>query len=287
MRRSKFNLGLITAGSLVLSLAIPGCSAFKPMSSDPTHSMSGMEDMDMSAPDESRVKFELLGASNRASGASAILFKLMDTKIGKMLSGADLMVSNEKKLHFIAFDPSLTEFQHIHPVYQEGANGTEGEWSVESSFEVNGSYLLFAEGKLASDNVDFLSASPLRITVTGGRPANPSSSDLKETYVATVGTSRVALSQVMLMPGEAQELSITFSRTDGSQPQLSDYLGAKAHLIVTPFDASTLVHAHATQKSSTELTAHAIFPKSGMYRVWIQFIDGGVLKRADLAVSVM
>jgi hypothetical protein len=236
-------------------------------------------EMDMGTPDASRIMLQVQGPITRSSGAVQIAFDLMDMKTNNLVASANLAHSNEKILHFIIFDSALKEFQHIHPEYQGGS------WTVPAVFNVDGNYFLFAEGVLAADGTDFLSSGNL--TITGGGLANPTPPMLTETRSATIGNSIVTLSEEMIASASPVQLTLKYSRTDGTEPVLSDYLGSKAHAIITPSDGRTLIHGHPVQKSATELTLHTTFPSRGMYRVWIQFIDAGVLKRADLAVEVM
>lgn len=259
-------------------------SGFQTLSVDKM-SMNG--EMDMAVPDESRVMLDLKGEQSRTAGDVSLEFDLMDMKSNKMVSNSDLAITNEKKLHFIIFDSALKEFQHVHPQFMQGTNGNDGMWMVTAKLTANGEYFLFAEGTLAADNQDFLSSRPRGITITGGTPTNTTPPQLNDSRVATVSNSVVTLSNGMLMAKEANQMMIKFSRNDGSQPILSDYLGSRAHVIVAPSDASTLIHAHAMPISPNELSLHILFPKPGGYRVWIQFIDGGVLKRAELEVQVM
>ena len=64
-------------------------------------------------------------------------------------------------------------------------------------------------------------------------------------------------------------------------------MGAIAHLVSTPSDGDSLIHAHP-MVGSTPTTAmlHVTFPAAGLYRLWIQFIDTGELRVVPLAVEV-
>ena len=83
-------------------------------------------------------------------------------------------------------------------------------------------------------------------------------------------------------------LNFTVSRVDGTAVVLTDYLGALAHVISTPTNGDALNHVHpmAASKPSTGLL-HATFDDAGDYRLWIQLIDGGVLKTIPLSVTVL
>ena len=51
------------------------------------------------------------------AGTVEYSFELIDTTNGKSISDAQLAVNMEKNLHMIVYDPSLKEFQHVHPIF--------------------------------------------------------------------------------------------------------------------------------------------------------------------------
>ena len=88
------------------------------------------------------------------------------------------------------------------------------------------------------------------------------------------------------MAGKMAMLDLTMSRTDGSTTQLTPYLGAFAHIIATPKDGDSLIHVHPIGTGPAQGMIHATFPAAGEYRLWVQFIDGGILKTIPLSVEV-
>src|SRR5690349_10029186 len=98
-------------------------------------------------------------------------FQLVDTKSNSLVGENDLLVTHEKKLHVIVYDPSLNEFQHVHPEFAEGL------WDVKLSFRRSGEYWLWAQGEL-NDRAEF--SSPVRISVNLSKPALPSPPKLQE-----------------------------------------------------------------------------------------------------------
>ena len=83
-------------------------------------------------------------------------------------------------------------------------------------------------------------------------------------------------------------LSIACSRTDGSVPNVTSYVGEPAHLVVVSDDGDSLIHAHPMAgMNPNAMMAHLIFPEIGNYRIWLQFIDDGILRILPLAVQVV
>jgi tartrate dehydratase alpha subunit/fumarate hydratase class I-like protein len=115
-------------------------------------------------------------------------------------------------------------------------------------------------------------------------PVPPRLSDLRE---GTDGTSRIALSNHTLKAGKMVMLDLNFSRTDGTRPNVTPYLGAVAHVVAVFNDGDTLVHVHPMEGGSeNQAMLHVTFPFAGTYRLWVEFMDDGVLRKVPLSVVV-
>ena len=213
-----------------------------------------------------------------AAGAAIYKFQLINTKTNQLIGDQDLNISHEKKIHLIIYDSSLGEFQHVHPAF-DGKT-----WSADVQFAVNGDYWVWAQGELSADGTEFSSST--KLAVTGGSTAWPSPPTLSDIRSGTSGVSAIQLSKSKLTAGKMAMLDLKMSRTDGSASQLTPYLGAFAHIIATPVDGDSLIHVHPVSTGPSQGMIHAMFPDSGKYRLWVQFIDGGNLKTIPLSVEV-
>lgn len=217
-------------------------------------------------------------AISMSAGTAPYKFQLFNTETNQFIGDQNLNISHEKKLHLIVYDPSLKEFQHVHPEF-------DGKmWSADVQFAVNGNYWVWAQGELSADGTEF--SSPTRLAVTGGSTAWPSPPALPDIRNGSSSVSAIELSKSKLMAGKMVMLDLKMSRTDGSTPQLTPYLGAFAHIIATPVDGDSLIHVHPVSTGPSQGMIHAMFPDAGMYRLWVQFIDGGSLKTIPLSVEV-
>lgn len=212
------------------------------------------------------------------AGLNTIKFKIHDSEAHQMIGDSDLAISHEKKLHLIIYDFSLNEFQHIHPEF-DGA-----DWKASVQLNVDGNYWMWAQGELVSDGTEF--SSPTKISVIGGRPAWPLPPALVDTRSGASGLSQINLSLNRLRAGRMAMLDLKMSRTDGSTVQLTPYLGAFAHVIATADDGDSLIHVHPEGKGPAQGMLHVTFPSAGLYRLWVQFIDGGILKTIPISVQV-
>lgn len=212
------------------------------------------------------------------AGMSTYKFQLIDTETNKLVSDSDLSIAHEKKLHLVIYDSSLNEFQHIHPEFYGNS------WSVTAQFLVNGEYWVWAQGELAADGTEFSTSS--KLSVSGGVAAWPTPPALSDMRSGQSGVSKINLSSNKVTAGKMAMLDLNMTRTDGSNPQLSPYMGAFAHVIATPDDGDSLIHVHPVSTGQSKGMLHATFPSAGLYRLWIQFIDDGNLKVIPVSIKV-
>lgn len=226
-----------------------------------------------------RVELKLKSPSTVAAGATVLEFALLDIAESKELSPSDLNVTHEKKLHFLVYDPSLKEFQHVHPEFDGSV------WKVDLNFTANGSYYLWAQGEVALDAEEF--SSMTRLEVTDGEPAWPTPPVLTDVRSAADKGSLATLDGQRLRAGRMAMLDLTLTRQDGSKPEITPYLGAFAHVISVPTEGDSLIHVHPMDSSQpNQGILHTTFPKAGFYRLWVQFQDAGQLKIVPLSVQV-
>jgi hypothetical protein len=231
--------------------------------------------------EEARVDFEVESSNTASAGTVEFIFELVDNQQKKALTDADLLIEMEKKMHFIAYDKALLEFQHVHPEYK-----ADGKWHVNLNFTKSGQYVLWATGKIAADSKDFSASTDL--TITGGDPANSLPAHLVESRAGGSGNSLLMLASTKIYAGKMAMLNATFSRNDGSTPSITPYLGALAHVTIVTDDADSMIHAHPMATGQpNKIMLHTMFPEAGLYRVWFEFIDGGILKRVPLVVNVL
>ncbi len=233
----------------------------------------------MAHDEDGRVSIESESSETVNAGEVTYQFDLIDNLKKKVLTDADLAITHEKKLHFLAYDPALKEFQHVHPEF----NGKV--WIVKLNFKVNGEYWVWAQGQLSADGEEFSGSN--RLVVIGGSPTWSTPPTLGDVRTGQDGSSVVTLSGEKITAGQMTMLMVTLSRNDGTEPQITPYLGAFAHVVAVPEDGDSLTHVHPMSGANpNEGMLHANFSEPGNYRIWIQFMDGGNLKTVPLSVSV-
>ena len=227
--------------------------------------------------DPNAVELQLVSNPTISAGLTTIEFKLLEKHSSRELSESDLVLSHERILHMLIYDPSLTEFRHVHPEYKGNS------WTVEVDFSTNGNYYIWAQGVIAGSFVNFDSLT--RLQVTNGKIENQLPPDLTEFRQGEDSGSIATMTNEKLKVGSKAGPALIFSRKDGTTPDITPYLGAFAHVIAVPADGSSLVHVHPQQgQSPYEGVVHFRFSRPGSYRVWVQFLDGGILKTVPMSV---
>ena len=223
------------------------------------------------------VQIESTQSNVSASEKLSYSFNLVDDKTTNSISDKDLIETHTKILHLVVYDASLNEFNHVHPEF----NGAS--WDVELNLLVSGSYIVWAQGKTLNGKEFSVSRS---LFVENGEPEIAVAS-LGDVRVGTDGTTQVELANTKLKAGKMAMIDFIVTRTDGSVPSLSPYLGAFAHVIATQLNGNDLIHVHPMEGNDANMgMLHATFPLAGEYRLWIQFVDNGVLKTIPLSVVV-
>lgn len=223
------------------------------------------------------VQIESTQSNVPASEKLSYSFNLVDDKTTNSISDKDLIETHTKILHLVVYDASLNEFNHVHPEF----NGAS--WDVELNLLVSGSYIVWAQGKTLNGKEFSVSRS---LFVENGEPEIAVAS-LGDVRVGTDGTTQVELANTKLKAGKMAMIDFMVTRTDGSVPSLSPYLGAFAHVIATQLNGNDLIHVHPMEGNDANMgMLHATFPLAGEYRLWIQFVDNGVLKTIPLSVVV-
>lgn len=226
---------------------------------------------------KSRVELEIEETGAVKAGEVVLTLQLVDLKKKEVLGEEKLAVVHEKKLHVFIFDPALQEYRHEHPEYNGSA------WVLKTQLSVNGNYWVWAQGEILADQEEFSTSA--RLSVEGGSPANTLPPVLKDVRSGNDGNSVVSVSNSQLVAGKMAMLDLSFSRRDGTAPEVTPYLGALAHVVGVLEDGDTLIHVHPMSHGG-QMMIHAVFAEAGKYRLWVQFKDGGKLRTVPLSVVV-
>ena len=226
---------------------------------------------------ESRISIEPENQGTYTAGVIHYQFQIFDDQTQKVLSDKDLLESHTKIMHFIAYESSRNEFNHVHPAF-------DGKiWSVDLNLLANGNYFFWAQGQLI-DGTEFSTFAKAQII--NGKSEIPVA-PLLDIRKATDRLTTIELDKSKLKAGKMAMIKFKITREDGQTPEITPYLGAMAHVIAVSPDGDELTHVHPMEGSTANTGVfHATFPTEGDYRIWVQFNDKGELKTIPLSVIV-
>lgn len=193
---------------------------------------------------------------------------------GKPIAPADLLVVHTKLMHLMIVDPSLTDYQHVHP--QPTNNG--GDWTFSFTPRFGGTYRLFADftpiatGRGLYANTDLVVTGPAAPPQVGRPPAL--------NVPVNVNGFRLALESSMAPVRAAKQIDLTFrviAPNEGNVP-LGPIMGAYAHLVAFDAARSGFAHLHPDQLDPLAppdpihptLKFKLTIPNAGRYVIWAQ-----------------
>ena len=196
---------------------------------------------------------------------------------GSPLGPEDVALSHTEKIHLLAIDPALRDYQHLHPEPDEVHPGV---WNFNLTPSQAGSYRLFFDFiPLRSPRRVLLSAS-FDVPGTSAKPiAKRSRAYVTDNRRFTV---QVADDET-LKAGEKARLVFEAKDESGQFLVLQPVMGAFAHLVAFDADRKGFAHLHpfenetsveAGQTHSGALTFAFRPPTTGHFRLWAQVRTG-------------
>ncbi len=201
---------------------------------------------------------------------------------------------HDRLFHLFIVSRDMAHFFHEHPTLEK-----DGSFTYQHTLPVAGHYMLFADFMPVGGGPQML-ATPL---VTAGFEGDIAASipALKpDQWVKTVNgvTVELRLEPSKFLTGEELDVPIHFTDEKTGEPvkDLQRYLGAFGHAMMLNDDMTEHVHAHPeemlegtaiTSGGGPELVFHALFPKPGHYRIWLQFLRKDVLSTVPFTVRVL
>jgi hypothetical protein len=199
------------------------------------------------------------------------------TASGKPVGPKDLLLTHTKLLHIMVVDPSLRDYQHIHPVPGE----EPGEWSMEFAPRRSGLYRFFADFTPAATGIGLYAMADMTVP---GKPDLPPTAD---NWVFESDGWKFTLAPNVPMAARAVvNLALTVESAGVRRPiQLQPVMGTFAHLVAFDAKRSGFAHLHPQQVDLSQklnpyrprLTFQIQLPDPGRYVIWAQLkFDGKV-----------
>jgi hypothetical protein len=198
------------------------------------------------------------------------------TASGKPVAPEDLIVAHTRKLHLLVVDPTLNDYQHVHP--EPGRR--PGEWVFTLTPQRAGTYRVFADFTPAATQRGLYASADF--TVPG-----PVATVVREPNT-TAQVARFNFELVtppLFQAGKVADLKfrIESQGRDKVPVPLQPVMGAFAHLVAFDEARSGFAHLHPNETDLSqppdslrpELNFKITIPSPGRYVIWAQVNLGG------------
>jgi len=195
---------------------------------------------------------------------------------GKPIAPEDLLVAHTRKLHLLVADPTLGDYQHVHP--EPGRRA--GEWRFALTPQRPGDYRVFADFTPAATGRGLYAAA--EFTVPGEVPNVTRSPN---TTAQVAGLNFTLVPPAYFRAGATAELRFRVERQGANKPPvlLDPVMGAYAHLVAFDEARSGFAHLHPRETELAppldplrpELTFQVAIPRAGRYVIWAQVSVSG------------
>ncbi|MDI1336772.1 MAG: hypothetical protein PSU94_11385 [Lacunisphaera sp.] len=235
----------------------------------------------------SPIVLSLQSAAAPARGQPANFTLTLRTASGKPIAPEDLLVAHTRKLHLLVVDPTLNDYQHLHP--EPGRRA--GEWVFTMAPQRAGLYRVFADFTPAATSRGLYGVA--EFTVPGTVPVvtrEPS------TRWQNGGFNFELVVPKVFRAGQPADLAFRI-QSPGTVKQpvpLQPVMGAFAHLVAFDETRSGFAHLHpaevdlakAPDALRPELHFKVTIPAPGRYAIWAQVNLGGTEVFAPFWVDV-
>jgi hypothetical protein len=221
----------------------------------------------------SPVTLAVASAAPPRAGADVDATLVLTTFSGKPIAPEDLQVVQTRRIHLLIVDPSLDDYQHVHPA----PGRRPGEWSFRFRPRFGGAYRIFADFTPVATNRGLYSETEMSV----GGPPNPVAAGTQApSWASDEGGFHFALTPAALpvRAGVQANLRLAVTRAGGGPVPLEPVMGAYAHLVAFDTQRSGFAHIHpnpaeaAADPDATRpaFTFRLMIPRPGRYVIWSQ-----------------
>ena len=219
-------------------------------------------------------------AAAPAAGREVQVTVRMTTANNKLIAPEDLVVMHTRKLHLLIADPSLTDYQHLHPE----PTRVPGEWSFTFTPKLGGIYRIFADFTPAATNRSLYAN--VDLVVAGEQLSTPElAAAMTPSWIGQRDAYRLELvpGTRQIRAGQATDLKFSVTNTGGGAVGLEPVMDAYAHLVAFDTTRSGFAHLHpmdadlgvAPDSIKPTLSFKITIPAAGRYVIWAQLKING------------
>jgi hypothetical protein len=216
----------------------------------------------------------------KAGEENLLTFHIEDPVTEKTVDDFEIM--HEKLFHLFLISQDLQFFRHVHPIMQ-----SDGTFDLDVKFPHPGLYRVLSDFYPKGATPQLI-ANTLFVPGVGMKmvPAKltadlaPNKTENMEVSLTTEPPQPIAGMKTLMF--------FRLTPNDGIEP----YIGAMGHMLAASADLIDLMHTHPFLVSDPEggtvkqIQFNLIFPREGIYRVWVQFQRKGVVNTAVFNIPV-
>ncbi len=229
----------------------------------------------------SPVAMTLAPAAPAVAGQPVQAVVTLRTASGKAIAPEDLLVTHTRRLHLLLVDPTLADYQHLHP----DPARIPGRWAFSFTPRRAGTYRVFADFTPAATARGLYASVDLEVAPSGGTSgAEATAAAESARWVSATEVEHhdhrfsLVVSPQPARAGQPIDLRFTVRRLDGADVGLGEVMGAYAHLVAFDAARSGFAHLHPVEEGMPRapdprapgLSFKLTIPEPGAYTVWAQ-----------------
>lgn len=219
-----------------------------------------------------------------AGRPARLRFVVREPHAGRAVRSFTLL--HERLLHLFIVSHDLTYFSHVHPEIR-----ADGTFEQDVTLPRAGAYRLIADFAPEGAATQLLQKTIVTAGYRGSLRAGPPPP--VDTGDKTTDGLRVALAASDPIAGREQLLTfeVKDAATGKDVTDLEPFLGAPGHLLIVGSDLLTAAHSHPVVELSgaagPDVVFQVLFPRAGVYRLWVQFQRDGRVITAPFTVRAV
>jgi len=216
----------------------------------------------------------------KANEASRLHFRIEDPDTHEQVK--DYTIMHEKLFHLFVVSQDTKFFNHVHPIIQP-----DGSFILDETFPRPGMYRILSDFYPAAGTPQLI-ASTVMVSGAGFKLETP---NLQPDLTPKDATNlHVELVLDPPQPIAGFKTLMFFKLTPDKD--IEQYIGSWAHMLTGSWDLIDMIHSHPflvtdpDDNAYKQIQFNMIFPRAGIYKVWVQFQRAGVVNTVIFNIPV-